>query len=761
MKKRGVSGPPASGPAAYAGALVLYLLLLAAARFDPLSAWWGLNLHAFLPAGVTILLLGASLLVLVPPFRAAAGKLAQGISRLLFPERPAVLRTGIAAAAILTMFFWFCAMPFPTLGGDGVHILRRLFRYNAGAMSGFGQMWTEPLTVLCYTALTKMTAAMPPGGGSIQIGGYAMVFRAVAAILGGGFILLLLRFAREIFERPEERTSMAVSLLGCAGSIFFFGYVEFYTPLYFFGTGFILAGIAESNAARFPARATIFLILALLFHLSAVTFLPAWLFLLAQWLRRKKGAGGFRWQSVAAAAAILLLCAFLFYLWFDASGHNGFFIPLFGKGRPWFLFSGRHLADILNNLFLDAPFALLIGSTLILRREKMEPPDARILFASLCALFWFSLLVSHSGVAHDWDVYPLLGVSLAALAVLLISRVRRKGAREYLTAQASIQPLLFLLPWILVQTSFSSAVDRYAAVTRSYARVLPPEVISGYYETLRTAFSVAGNKELEVAAIMEAIDFSQSPYEYYKLTRAIETAPALTPPMQGAVDEALRRYHAASDSVKLLPVGEDSASRGMHLPEVAVNLVKATERLMPPGRALPWLEEKAKIFLEERRRVFDMASFIGHRYFDEKDFPKAEEWYLRALGDTAGARVAKSRALPFVLNRLAIVYAKTGREEESIRAFRLAVAHPRATALTWSDYGFACFTYGRFEEARVACSECLKRDSTDVNALYCLGSIEIRDARMHAGGVYLLGKFMALEPDSRRAQQVRTLLGDQ
>jgi tetratricopeptide (TPR) repeat protein len=350
-----------------------------------------------------------------------------------------------------------------------------------------------------------------------------------------------------------------------------------------------------------------------------------------------------------------------------------------------------------------------------------------------------------------------MGVALALAASLAASRLPAR-MRAYAVTQLAVQSLLFVTPWIALNVSFQPSLDRYLELTELYRPILPGEVSAGHYETLRTAFANTHNPEGEIAMILRAEELTRDRYEYYKLVRVYEEATSLTPTMLGAAERSIVAIREMPDSVRRLPVGRDRYSAVLTLDDLAADLARAVARLLPVEQRGRWAEQALGPLLDEPARSFELCSYVGYRYHDARDYARALAFMTRAVRDTALAPAAARTSILVLHHALGVAYAHTGREEESLAAFRQAVRYAQAPAAAWSDYGFACYTYSRFAEAVPAFTQALRRDSTDANALYCLGKIYFIDPATHDAGRRLLRLFLARERGTPRAKDAGEII---
>jgi tetratricopeptide (TPR) repeat protein len=750
--------------AAWSVAVPFLLIILArlAAGIYPQSNLWGFNFQGFLPDAFILPLTLIAIIAAVPAVADHIYALSEKGAAFLFPESRT--RSLLVHAAIAVAFGICCRMflvPFAFLG-DGVHVARALFRYNTDAGLAYGTLWMEPLSMFVYNTLIKLFVTTASSESGVNITAYTGVFLYTSFVLGAAYIFGILRASAGISDQPVRRLALVASILGCGGILFFFGYVEFYAFLYLFGTFFLLLATREARQPGFPVWSTALFITAILFHLSALIFLPAYAVTVFLWRRGIRGAGvaesGTSTRGALLLAGGFLLTGFAAYLAMNLTGSNAFFIALTSEKGYLALFSLQHFVDGLNNVFLHSPVGLALIIAGVVYRKQLPLRDPRFVIAATSAVSWLALCFSHSAIARDWDVYALLGVSLALAGYFFVEHLADQPAQRYHLAQLVVQPILLVLPWIGLNASFDLSLQRYSAVTETYATLLPPEVTLGHLETLRSAFVTSRNSEGEIMTVVRGLQLKFDRYECYKLTRAFENARSIDPVMLRAAENVLNLIIMQPDSVRTLPVGQTPNGRATSLNDVYVNLAKAVVRLMPAEQRAPLAVSALLPMYEKGLRTFDIASYIGNRYFDAKQYDESLDWYEKALPDSIHADEEQRASVPMIFHGMGIIYAKKGDEQRSLDYFRRAVRSPGIPAMTWSDYGFACYTFARFQEAVYPFSQALRMDSTNINALYCLGKILLLDPAQNAVGRRLLGKYLTLESNSARAADAREIM---
>ncbi|MDT8325389.1 MAG: tetratricopeptide repeat protein, partial [Bacteroidota bacterium] len=111
-------------------------------------------------------------------------------------------------------------------------------------------------------------------------------------------------------------------------------------------------------------------------------------------------------------------------------------------------------------------------------------------------------------------------------------------------------------------------------------------------------------------------------------------------------------------------------------------------------------------------------------------------------------------ALSLLHSRLGIVQFSGTLHEAALVSFQRATTYPAAQASAWSNLGFAHFRMARFQQSIAPFTRALMMDSTDVNALYCLGRMRMARPETAISGRWLLGRFLLLEQGTRRSGEI-------
>jgi tetratricopeptide (TPR) repeat protein len=757
--------------------LIAVLALRFFAAFLHGQEWWGIDIGRYLPMWQAVVIaaagLAVALLAAVPAGAARMTALLYAAGEFLFPDNPSSMRARHAAAALcFGLLAVLVTMPFPFLGGDGVHVVRRLYRFNIDVLASYGQLRTEPLTVLLYAWLAKLTGAGSTAAGSVDLTGYTALFRYVA---GAGAALqawIVLRYARLLTEDNTARLALISMTLCTSGALLYFGYVEFYVPVFTASALFLFSGMRCAKDRGSPLLPSLALLLAVCFHLSAIVFLPALLFLFVREKNAAEGEQGSRtsFRLQAALYIIAVSAAVLVY----SIGVQGPWIALSSVDPASTLFSAVHARDVLNNILLAAPMALAALLMLLpaLRTRKHVIPRAPV-FAGIAACWWLVLMISQPAFAMDWDIFAVFGLALAGVPALLLVLLPAREQRAYLSTQMAVQPVLFLLPWLMLHLNQDTAVARYSDLTEMYSGVLPPAVVSGFHETLRSEAAGRSAGLEEIRRIEKMIALTNDSYEYMKLLRALSQGNAGTSEARPELRRILAHLRMQPDSVLDRAVGEDAAARALTLRGLYPSLVSSMGKTLSPSTRYTWLEESLASssspgsaspdsvspgrelpFRAFLGGAFPILAQLGNLAYAGRDYTNAERWYLRAAADSVAAPSDGGIALSHVHAQLGIMRFTAGAHASAIASFLHATTYPSAPSSAWSNLGFALFRSGMFVESAVAFRTTLRMDSSDINALYCLGRLSLlRPATARFGT--LAARPLSPARASRRPQQGR------
>lgn len=741
--------------------LIGVLLLRFFAAFLDGQQWWGLDIGRYLPVWQVVIIaslaLAVALLAAVPGVATRMTELQSAAGKFLFPDNPTSMRARHVALAIgFGVLVVLITMPFPFLGGDGVHVIRRLYRFNTDSLVSYGQLRTEPLTVLLYAWLAKLTGAGSSASGSVDLTGYTALFRYVAGVGAALHAWIVLRYTRLLTDDNVVRLALVSMTLWTSGTLLYFGYVEFYVPVFTTATLFLFSGMLSAKKRSSPLLPTLVLLLAMCFHLSAVVFLPALLFLFVR--KETSAEGGQESRTPLRLQAALLIIAVAGAVLVYSVGVRGPWIAFSATDSANTLLSAVHMRDVLNNILLSSPMALAALLMLLpaLRMRNGAIPRAPA-FGLIAAAWWMVLMISQPAFAMDWDIFAVFGLALASVSALLLALLPLKAHRAYLSTQMAVQPVLFFLPWLLLHLNQNVAVGRYSDLSEMYTGLLPPAVVSGFHETLRSEAAGRSAGLEEIRRVEKMIALTNDSYEYMKLLRVLSKTDAGASDALPELRRILAHLRSQPDSVLDSSVGDDVAARALTLRRLYPSLVLSMGKLLAPAARYAWLKESATTTALPGS-AFPILVQLGNMAYAERDYTDAEDWYQLAAADSTSSPKDGGVALSHIHTQLGIIRFTAGSHESAIASFLHATTYPSAPSSAWSNLGFAQFRSGEFVESARAFRTTLRMDSSDINALYCLGRLSLLRPETTASGRWLLGRFLLLEPRSARSRDAAILL---
>ncbi len=478
---------------------LLLAVLRIGAAFFPETRLWGLHALAYMPLWAAVILGAAGLLFASPVmYGIFAWK-----SRWLFADSskfPSWLWP-LFLVLIGGALFWMFRMETYFLG-DGAVYLSQIYRYTGGSSFAEDVLFSTgsaPLTGLTIAMLANYLRSLASGPDSLLLFSQsAFWISGVAA--GMVYIALSVAAARSLFKDAELRFGFLLLLLFTPALLFFFGYVEYYTLFFVAGLAwFITLTLAVRKTIGIVWPVAMFVILCSL-HYMGLLALPSLILLLVS---RYGGAAGSRLVRPAVVFGGIGVVLLLGGVYYFASGiawegsRVALAIQPFGTEgaiQQYSLLSSWHLADVLNLLFLlGAPVIVLLA--FVGWKEKVKDAEALIAITNLL-FFSFLLFFGYTcfGMARDWDVNTLWALALLFVlaAVLRDARPEQWRYRFYLAAGAAITATL---PWIAVNTTTDSSVERFRDIMALDDTHVTGDFALNGYEHLRKHYRTIGDTE--------------------------------------------------------------------------------------------------------------------------------------------------------------------------------------------------------------------------------------------------------------------------
>ncbi len=522
----------ASTPGSRATVLALTFAVLAAAAIRlapfllPQARLWGVDMLIYFetPLIIAFSVLPASLAL--PQVRMALGRLCAGRINISGVFLFWSIVAGVGALILIhpmgTFFYGDGGSIIPEifkLGKDPGYTSDILENYRSSPLAGillrYIALWTPEL--LHWIKLPLPTSSMFP-------------FPILGLFSFLGFVMAL------TLERGNlERLLLLIMLLGLGGTILFFGYVEFYAPVYAALVFYLLAAeraLKDDGPLWLPAVA---FTVACAAHFYSIALLPSLAYVAA--VRSEKLR-----SLIAPKRNFLLLCAgavaVISVLYISASlllPYNRILIPLYavkaGAGvQAYTVFSLIHVLDILNIVLLLAPLpALYLAAVAAVRKWRPEGIGPVHRFHFLTSLFFLGFLIfanSVFGLARDWDLASPLGLFLCFFAyrIMRINNTMKSGV----PAVAALASLILVIPWMTVMLDDRHSVKRFEHIVELDAgRLFADYALSGF-EALRKHYVHSNEIEDEIRIEKRMVERLGYPEHYRLLLRSsLVIAPSL------------------------------------------------------------------------------------------------------------------------------------------------------------------------------------------------------------------------------------------
>ena len=383
-----------------ASRVVIFLLALSSVIASLNAHWglWGIDSSRAFPPWVRISVLLILSVGLFPPI---SFSISESLHRI-FGSVPKRNYTAIYLAITgLALALFIGLSSRNSLLGDGFNILGNV----AGGMT-FSP--TEPMEYAFHRLAYLSIGGKDP----------RLAFR-ISSYLAGVLFLWTLYYFIEDKRRIFPALALAANF---AAMQFFFGYVENYTFSFVFIFVYAMFAYEDFQTKNVRIRTVAALALAISFHLISLVMLPSLLYL--AWLKYRPRRGFF-WGCMLLSSLALAAAAVAVKGKVDL---REIFVPPWPTSEnPYFLFSGAHLKDMLNILFLNYPMLFLVVAA-----GKMGKASAFWLFCLLPSLGAVLALDPKISAYRDWDLLSVASAPLLAWATcLLINRDPAKPGRQH------------------------------------------------------------------------------------------------------------------------------------------------------------------------------------------------------------------------------------------------------------------------------------------------------------------------------------------
>jgi tetratricopeptide (TPR) repeat protein len=701
----------------------VFLLVHVVARLLPHWPAWGLDSLRYYPPWMSLLCVLAAVPLLWP----RAGEFLRDATSRPFaghdpwqPGRQGWLDRGLLLGCLLLLFAGLRSAIH--LLGDGLLYTSML---RGDGMTGVFLAGNEPLGHALAATLFRV-------GGPLELSA-AGAYGWSSILSGLIYVGAALACARWLTEERGLRL-LVLGLLLTSGLLqLFCGYVETYAP----AVALLLLYVAlalralQGRGSLYPAA--LVLGIAIATHFTIAVYLPS---LVVLGVIRSAGTGLRRAGRMLGppVVSLLLACGIALALGWRPSAYlqglrASHFLPLSGSGdrfQPYSLFSWAHLHDVLNQLLLVAPAALL-ALPVLLRRSRPHSPTGRFLLAAcLPPLLAVLLLNPEIGAFRDWDLFALPAVPLLVVTALAL-RQRLATGRAWqrvgwvIVWAAAWHSVLWIGVNSRAEAAESRFVDNLQQVTLSrHARAYGWETLGSFYETH------GGDTSRALAAYERALAADERNPRLWNL--AGTTAAAL-----GQREKAVRFLEQAVDRQQ----GSD--------PRHLNNLALALADLGRPDEAIAALQRAVALQPKAAESHHNLGIMLARRGRLEEAVQEFRAGLAHAQG--SGAIAAD----------LALALAQLGRQDEAIAVLTSALARVPGDEKLSLVLGRVLMASGRPADAVEVFQAALARHSRSVELNLQLGLVYGLLGQPARAAPHLR-RVLQLQPDHPQAAAIRQLL---
>jgi Tfp pilus assembly protein PilF len=448
-------------------ALYATLALFGLSSAIPLRSMWGINHLAFLRGGWWIVYWAT---IAIVTLLALQREPTPRLDRALDAIADWLFERGIWPRVMVIASFAAVFIVFRTsvqLLGDGYTWLA-IFGSGGQYISKWaeqGGIWLLRLIQMSLGGYTQATASLG--------------FQAISICSGVAYVALSFSLLRELTESPRARLLGLILLWESGIMLMFFGYAEFYPPVWPLALAFALAVLRAIDSVRWLVLAIALLATGSLMHIQMIVLSPALVFLTAHYTL----AGNLRKTVTLSVAILAIIEAAGLWIVLRKSETAIMLLPLFA-GRPiapnYSVFSLIHLHDLFNLTMIVCPVAAALVPSL--RWSSLRRPGVResvLLFLSAGTLtfaLWYGAAIT---MARDWDVMAFGLIGPIFVIILMLDRSTRSNSARFVSSLGTVAIVISGL-YVIACTTTTPAEERFFSLLNERTRS-GWVVLSNYY----------------------------------------------------------------------------------------------------------------------------------------------------------------------------------------------------------------------------------------------------------------------------------------
>ena len=525
------------------------------------------------------------------------------------------------------------------------------------------------------------------------------------------YLLLIYPITRILGQNQGERTLIWGFLLSAGYIQFFYGYVETYPILTPAVLLYLLVGMQVIRRRCAFWVPVMVLGLTIPLHFTMVVILPSLIVLGYQRYRECSWVYRTAISLIALVVVSLIVASILLIqginpLDYLAGVRANHFLSLWSEPdayQPYKLFTWSHLLDIINQLLLVAPAAILSLPLIIGRLGKNRSDHLFLLSAFAFPLLFVWLVNPEVGAFRDWDVLALPALPLTLWAAMaLVERLSGRPQFAHASLMICFAAAMHTVLWVGINARAGAAESRFVynvenCVLSKHARAYGWETLGGYYdqekndvESALQAFemaiaadewnprywNLAGVKYAELGNYEKAIYYLEN-----AVTKQHDTNPKHLNNLAFVYSE-VGRHEMAIQCLQQAVSLQPEFAEGFHNLGLALAKTGQLEAAVDAWRRAVTLEPKNHIFLKN----LGIALSELHRY------TKAIHYLSEALAvdheDTDTAI------------RLGQIYLKSGNEEKAVHLWQTMLSRKPDAVDLHVHLGFALGMIGQLEQSK-------------------------------------------------------------
>ncbi|MFC1563260.1 tetratricopeptide repeat protein, partial [candidate division KSB1 bacterium] len=505
-----------------------------------------------------------------------------------------------------------------------------------------------------------------------------------------------------------------------------FGYVESYTIVTVLLAGFFIGGLRSIKKNISPLIPSFFLGLSVSTHTSAVVLIPALFYL---WFRyfsihsriRERILAGF--CGVGLFSLPMLITAIII-------GMNGFplsdfakyflkeenLLPFSGADKPvdvaYGMFSISHFLDIINELYLVAPFFFVgIFVIFIYRKKLLFRIDPHWLFLGISSMIYLLCLCGFNlqkGGSRDWDILSSMAIPLTLFTMRSIFLVKKRLNRSELTIFGMFL-LVHIIPWLVVNANEGWSLNRFKVMAEDSK--WSPEAKGDGFDELRAYCENKGDYgSAYVYAKKAASNINSTRYlnnwavMALRLNHFDEAASIFRD-----IIEMDPNYYTAYINYSEVLFQQDKLKEALAICETARKKFKTPELYYN----IAFLMDNLGLYDEaigHYKEVLKMDPNYYKAYFNYSGIYYKTEQFDKALIILEGAK-GKFKT-PELYYNIALVLKKLNRMDEAVSHFKDVLIMNPNYYNAYLNYGAVLLIKGQFEEALAVCESAKQRFET-------------------------------------------------